>query len=91
MDVPSRGRIAASVFSMTTSRKPLQAGSQAEQILADLVSGKVIDPMQALKDYKCWRLSGRILDLRRRGHRIDTTIVTKRGKSYAAYTLRGRH
>jgi hypothetical protein len=76
---------------VTTSRKPLQAGSQADLILADLVSGKAVDPMQALRDYQCWRLSGRILDLRRRGHRIVTTIVTKRGKSFAAYTLKGRH
>lgn len=73
------------------SRRPLKAGAQTERILAHLAAGRAITPLQALEKYNCWRLSGRILDLRRRGHSIVTTKVTRGGKTFASYTLRGRH
>jgi hypothetical protein len=46
-----------------------------------------ITPMQALSRYGVFRLAARIGELRERGHRISTDMVTRRGKSFAQYAL----
>lgn len=41
--------------------------NQNQQILAHLKTGKSITPMEALHEYGCFRLAGRIYDLRLKG------------------------
>ena len=62
--------------------------TQNAQILADLERGKRITQWDAATDYNCWRLSGRIYDLRKEGHKITTEhITTGSGKVIAEYRL----
>jgi hypothetical protein len=76
---------------MTTSRKPLQARTQSARIIDYLATGKPLTPLLALRRWGVFRLSGRIFELREDGHDIRTERVTRRGKTFASYTLRGRH
>ena len=61
--------------------------TQNEQILDYLKSGKSITPLEALEFFQCFRLSARILDLRQQGNAIITTNVTRKGKTFAEYSL----
>jgi hypothetical protein len=61
--------------------------TQNEQIKAYLTKGKSITPLDALNKFGCFRLAARIANLRNEGLNIATKIVTKKGKSYASYTL----
>lgn len=61
--------------------------SQNNQILDYLKSGKKLTPLTALKKFGCFRLSARILDLRQEGHAIITENVTRKGKTFAEYSL----
>ena len=55
--------------------------SQNKGILAYLQSGKSITPIEALKEFGCFRLSARIFDLRAMGHNIKTKSITINGKT----------
>jgi len=46
-----------------------------------------ITPLEALRKFDCWRLASRIKELRRAGWLINSTMVTRRGKRYASYSL----
>lgn len=61
--------------------------SQNEEILAWLKSGKTITPLEALEKFGCFRLGGRIYELKRQGVAIVTNMVTKNGKRFAQYSL----
>ena len=61
--------------------------SQNDQILAHLQSGKSITPLEALGMYGCFRLGGRIYDLKQQGHPIITDKVKENGKTFASYRL----
>lgn len=62
--------------------------TQAEMILADLQAGKRITPMDALRDYGCFRLGARIWDLKQAGHDIRMVLVmVGNDKSVAEYWL----
>ena len=61
--------------------------SQESQILSYLKSGNSLTPIDALEKMKCFRLSGRILDLRKAGHDIRTEIIESNGKRFASYSL----
>ena len=61
--------------------------SQNKRILDYLKSGKKLNPLQALEKFGCFRLSARILDLRQQGNPILTTNVTRKGKTFAEYSL----
>lgn len=61
--------------------------SQNERIRKHLERGKSIDPMLALRMFNCFRLSGRIFDLKAAGLNIVPTMVTKNGKRFAEYRL----
>ncbi len=63
--------------------------SQNQKILDHMLSGKSIDPMQALRKMGCFRLAARINDLRDMGYRIDTVRVFNRRtkKHYAEYLI----
>ena len=68
--------------------------TQNKMILNHLQQYGRINPLQALRDYNCFRLSARILDLRKEGWDIKTNYITEKSitnnkavKTYASYTL----
>lgn len=65
----------------------METKSQCDDILRHLRSGRSITPLEALEKYGCFRLGGRIYDLKRQGHNIVTEMVTKNGKRFASYRL----
>lgn len=62
--------------------------SQNARLIDYLATGKSITPIEALNKWGVFRLSGRILELRQAGHRIDTTMIKRNGKRFAAYALK---
>lgn len=68
--------------------KPLTPGTQNDAIHRHLARGRTLTPMTALRLFRCWRLSGRIYELRRRGYRIKRRMVDlPNGKTVASYFL----
>jgi hypothetical protein len=61
--------------------------SQQTAILNWLRTGQSITPYQALISLNCFRLSARIYNLKKEGHPIKTTMITKDGKTFASYSL----
>lgn len=65
--------------------------NQREAIWRHLRRTGRIDPLTALRRYGCFRLSARIMELRRlRPGRIRTVIASGRGKHWAVYKLMAR-
>ena len=60
--------------------------SQNQEILKHLKEGKTITPLDALREFGCFRLAARIYDLRCKGYNILT--VGEEGAHYAKYFLR---
>tara|TARA_R100000655_G_scaffold53198_2_gene91091 strand:+ start:2076 stop:2306 length:231 start_codon:yes stop_codon:yes gene_type:complete len=71
------------------SQPKIKKLSQEEMILQHLKEGKAITSLDALRRYGCFRLSGRIFDLRKDGYAITITNITKGGKTFAEYSLEG--
>jgi len=62
--------------------------SQNEQILQHLKTGKVLTPIEALKEFGCFRLAGRIYDLKQDGWPIHCDkIKTDSNKVIGQYAL----
>jgi len=62
--------------------------SQEAQILSWLRAGNSLTPIEALDMFNCFRLSGRIHDLRKQGWDIHTEMMTTNsGKRIAKYIL----
>ncbi len=62
--------------------------SQSKQILEALLAGRKLSPIEALNDYGCMRLGGRIFDLRDAGWSIsDEWYETKSGKRVKRYFI----
>lgn len=61
--------------------------TQKERLLADLQKGLSITPLDALKWYGSFRLSGLIFQLKAEGWDIRTEIVTQNRKHFAKYSL----
>lgn len=63
--------------------------TQRERILEHLRRGDSITPVEALDLYGCFRLSGRIIELRQEGYLIHTEMVkdARTGKRYARYSM----
>jgi len=61
--------------------------SQNNDIINYLKKGKKLNPMKALKLFRCFRLSARIFDLNQMGYNIECTNVSKNGKHFAEYKL----
>ncbi len=64
--------------------------TQNDAIREHLMSGKSITPLDALRDYGCFRLAARIDQLRKQGYCITTEFETRNGKKYASYRLISR-
>ena len=67
--------------------EPGKYNSQSENILAHLMRGDTITPLDALEQYGCFRLAAIIYNLRATGHKIITKKITRRGKTFASYKL----
>jgi hypothetical protein len=63
--------------------------TQNHKILRLLQHGSVT-PLRALSQAGCLRLAARIHELRAVGHSIRTDYITRRGKTYARYSLEQR-
>ena len=61
--------------------------TQNREIIRYLTKGNKITPIEALNRFGCFRLSARILDLRKLGFDIKTEYVTKGKKTYTEYSL----
>lgn len=61
--------------------------SQNQAILNHLKNHGPITPLEALNLYGCFRLGGRIYDLKNMGHAIETEMVSENGKRFARYHL----
>lgn len=61
--------------------------TQTETILAHLKNGRSITPIDALRDYGCFRLAARIKELRDSGHDVQTAWDTDGEKRWARYSL----
>lgn len=61
--------------------------TQNKLILKYLQEHKRITPLDALREFGCFRLAARIYDLRSAGHSIITQYVTENDKTYAEYVL----
>lgn len=49
--------------------------TQNDMILGHLLEGKSITSLDALKEYGCLRLSGRIYDLKKEGYPIESKMI----------------
>lgn len=61
--------------------------NQTALILSHLLTGKSINPMEALKKFGCFRLASRIWDLRFDGYDITAERVTVKKKTFASYSI----
>lgn len=61
--------------------------SQSQKILRALQSGKPLTPIEALRRFGCLRLAARINDLKAEGHKIQSRIMARNGKRFAAYWM----
>jgi hypothetical protein len=64
--------------------------SQRERIAKHLLSGRAITPLDALRKWGCFRLSGRIYELKREGMNIAKIMVRRGEKKVASYFYAGR-
>jgi len=64
--------------------------TQRNQILAALLAGEKLTPLDALNRFSCFRLGGRIYDLKQEGYAITSTMVERKGKRFAEYRLEGK-
>lgn len=64
--------------------------TQNDMIRTHLQSGKSITPLDALREYGCFRLAARIADLRAEGLNIQTSTIQSNGKTYASYRIVGQ-
>ena len=71
--------------------RTLQEDSQCYAILAHLMTRGSITQMEAVDNYRCYRLSARIANLREKGARIETEKVKSKQSYYARYWLKGAH
>ena len=65
----------------------MPALTQNQRILEYLKSGKKLTPLEALNKFGCLRLSARIFNLKEQGNAILTKYVTRKGKTFAEYSL----
>ena len=61
--------------------------TQEERIIKYLEAGNRLTPIDALNYFRCMRLAPRIHELRNKGYRIKSEMVSKNGKHYAEYWI----
>lgn len=65
----------------------VDSSTQTAQILAHLVQGRSITPIEALKIFGCLRLSARIYDLKKAGYKIKSRMQKNGKKQYKIYWI----
>ncbi|AGC35530.1 hypothetical protein RHEph01_gp019 [Rhizobium phage RHEph01] len=66
-----------------------QSGSQCDRLVKHLAAGNSITPLVARQLFGVERLAARILEIKKAGHKVTSTIKTDvNGKVYAEYALR---
>jgi hypothetical protein len=55
---------------------------QKEAVLRYLEEGRILDQVQAVKEMNCWRLSARIVELRKEGWNIESAYLKSGFKGY---------
>jgi hypothetical protein len=66
--------------------------SQCKKIIKYLREGNTLTPMEALRNFDCFRLGARIYELKDRGNIIETEIIKlSNGKRVARYSLPKSH
>jgi hypothetical protein len=66
-----------------------QSGSQCDRLVKYLLAGNSITPLVARQLFGVERLAARILEIKKAGHKVTSTIKTDvNGKVYAEYALR---
>ena len=65
----------------------MKTSSQTEKIIQWLKLGHSITPINALKMFGCFRLSGRIHELKSKGYDIKTNMIEMQDKKFAEYSL----
>ena len=69
----------------------LKDDSQNSLVLGHLAKGRTLTPLQALAKFGAMRLGARVYELKRRGHKIKSEIVTlANGKKVAEYRMGSR-
>ena len=61
--------------------------SQHDAILETLKLGRALTPLDALRDFGCFRLGARIYDLKREGYRINRKMVSVGDSIVAEYRM----
>lgn len=62
--------------------------SQSTEILMWLKGGHKLTPLEALNQFGCFRLSARVDDLKKQGHKIESKMIeVESGKKVAQYWL----
>jgi len=73
---------------MQNETLPFNRESQTNTILAALLAGRKLTPLDALKELGCFRLGARIWDIRKMGYDIKREMVElPNGKRIASYFL----
>ncbi len=74
---------------MTAQQLPFDddRASQSQRILDFMLAGNRIDPMTALTMFGCFRLGGRIYDLKKLGHPVQSELVKRNGKKFSEYWI----
>lgn len=62
-------------------------GKQATAILAALLAGERISPMDALREFGSWRLAARVRDLKESGWNVLSERVSDGERTYATYRI----
>jgi|TARA_E500000305_G_C3855248_1_gene158003 hypothetical protein len=81
-------KLTQSIINITIGDKTMEKSkkvSKRDKVLAHLVSGKELTPLDALSLYGSYRLGAIIFDLRQDGYNIKTDIA--KGTRHAIYSL----
>ena len=61
--------------------------TQSAALMAHLASGRSITAAEAVRKYRIYRLAARVLGLRQKGYRIDSTLIRRGSKHWSEYRL----
>ncbi len=61
--------------------------SQETRIESYLLNGGKLTAIKALRLFQCFRLASRVSSLKRKGMRIKSEIVTRKGKRFSEYRM----
>jgi len=78
-------RTATSTKKTSTLKKSGKPKSRSSQLLNHLIKGRTISGTQALRTFGIYRLSAVIHGFRKKGMKIETKMITRKGRTYGVY------